>query len=317
MTSGAATAWRLLVPLGLLAVLCYAVDVPAALARLTSVAPGWLVAGLVLVQLQVVLSALRWRLTAARLGQRLGVGRAVGEYYLATLLNQVLPGGVAGDATRVWRGAREPLAAEAPPVTVSRAAQGVVVERLAGQLALVVVALAGLLIWPLTGDTPPPRAVLVALGTIVGLGLGGAALIVAVNRYGPPRARRFAATVAPLLRRCWLDDGVWRAQGALSLAVTASYVALFALAAAAVGAPLPGVALATIVPLALASMLLPLSVGGWGLREAAAAALWPLVGLASESGVAASILYGLLSLAGSLPGLLVLVRRRRLASATG
>ena len=297
MTFGGAL--RVAVPLALLALLWRLVDVGAVLARLRAAEPVWLVAGLALVQLQVLLSAARWRLTAARLGQPLGRARAVREYYLATFLNQVLPGGVAGDAARALRArAGGPL---------GRAAQGVVIERLAGQLALFAVTLGGLLAWPLLVAGPVPGA---AASTLAALGVAAAAAVLGVRtlaRRGPRRWRLAAAALGPAFRRCWLEDGAWLAQGALSLAVTASYVGVFALAALASGAPLPPAALATVVPLALASMLVPFSVGGWGLREGAAAALWPLVGASAEAGVAASVLYGLVSLAGSAPGLLVAV----------
>ena len=63
------------------------------------------------------------------------------------------------------------------------------------------------------------------------------------------------------------------------------------------------------------TMLIPAGIGGWGTREAAAAALWPLFGLTGADGLSASLLYGLLSLLGVAPqGLILLavtLRRRR------
>ena len=317
--------WRFALPPLAFALLWFLVDVPTALARLAGVEPGWLLAGLALVQLQVVLSALRWRFTAARLGHRIGAGRAVGEYYLATLLNQVLPGGVAGDAARAWRGAgargggradaragaRADARAEAgaePGAALSDVARGVVVERLAGQLSLLLVALVGFVAWPLLLDAPPPRAGLVAFSSLFALVVALTLALGVSARFGPSRWARAVRGILPTLHRCWVEDGAWLVQGVSSLAVTASYLGVFAIAAVATGAPLPVAAALTVVPLTLGSMLLPVSVGGWGIREAAAAALWPLAGLSAEAGVAASVLYGLLSLVGSLPGLVPLVR---------
>ena len=71
----------------------------------------------------------------------------------------------------------------------------------------------------------------------------------------------------------------------------------------------------TLLPLVapvLVSMLLPVTVAGWGVRETAAATLWGAVGLASADGVAISVAYGLLVLLSSLPGALVLLAGRRL-----
>ena len=351
-------ALRRLMPLLLLTLLWFVVDVPAALARLADTDLRWLLVGLALVQVQIVVSALRWRVTAARLGQRIGLGRAVREYYVATLLNQTLPGGVAGDAARVYRNretagraadaggagrrsdARDPSSSSdtsrsaddraavtsdsldgrhavdgavdrAEPVAAARVARGVVLERLAGQVSLVAATLVGVAIWPLLLDAPPPSAVPIAVGTTLAIALALVALTVVLTRHGPPRLARFAASVRPAIVQCWFRDGMWLVQGVTSVAVTAAYVGSFVAAAHAVGAPLPPAGVLTAVPLALLSMLLPLSVGGWGMRETAVAALWPAIGLSAESGVAASVVYGLVSLAGSLPAVVFVWRARR------
>jgi hypothetical protein len=78
---------------------------------------------------------------------------------------------------------------------------------------------------------------------------------------------------------------------------------MFMLASAAIGAPLPRLAAVTAIPLCLLMMLIPATIAGWGAREAAAAALWPLFGYPASDGVAASILYGILALVGAAPGL--------------
>jgi hypothetical protein len=57
-------------------------------------------------------------------------------------------------------------------------------------------------------------------------------------------------------------------------------------------------------------MAIPLSIAGWGLRETAAVALWAMAGLPAEGALAASILYGLLNLLGSVPGALALLLDR-------
>ena len=265
--------------------------------------------GLLLVQLQIIGSALRWRMTAASLGRTLPLSRVISEYYLATLVNQTVPGGITGDAARAIRN--------------SGTTASVVLERLAGQLALAFVTLIGILAWPLASDAPLP-AVARTLSWLLPA-LAAALLILQLWRYRvarrsaatgkagtvaePGRLARWARGSADGMRRAWIDDGAWWRQGLLSLAIVSAYLALFAVAAQAIGVPLPLLAVLNVVPLALLSMLLPVSIGGWGVREAAAAALWPLVGLSAEAGVATSILYGLLSLAGSLPALGWLMRR--------
>ncbi len=52
---------------------------------------------------QTLLSAWRWRLTARQLGLRIAPSQSVREYYLAQIVNQSLPGGMAGDVGRAER----------------------------------------------------------------------------------------------------------------------------------------------------------------------------------------------------------------------
>jgi len=56
----------------------------------------------------------------------------------------------------------------------------------------------------------------------------------------------------------------------------------------------------------LMTMLVPVTIAGWGLREVAAAALWSAAGLSAADGVAVSVSYGLIVLVSSVPGAVVL-----------
>src|SRR5690554_3146780 len=82
------------------------VDLSGLITRLRSIPPSLIALALAVSVLQVVLSAWRWRYTAGRLGVSVPMTLAVREYYLATFLNQVLPGGVVGDVNRAWRHSR-------------------------------------------------------------------------------------------------------------------------------------------------------------------------------------------------------------------
>src|SRR6185295_7271784 len=93
--------------------------------------------------------------------------------------------------------------------------------------------------------------------------------------------------------------------------VISTYIAIYVIAARAVGVTTPTQVLAPLVSPVLMSMLIPTSIAGWGVREAAAAGLWSAVGMTPEDGVAISAAYGLLVLVSSLPGALVLLSGRR------
>ncbi len=125
----------------LIAGVLLAVDPAGVMRALQKVPPGHVLAAFALVQLQVVLSALRWRFTAQRLGHSIPVWLAIREYYLGTVLNQILPGGIIGDAARVYRVQEEAAGGW------KRAATAVALERLSGQLAFFLLTCCGLVAW--------------------------------------------------------------------------------------------------------------------------------------------------------------------------
>ncbi|CDZ51229.1 lysylphosphatidylglycerol synthase transmembrane domain-containing protein [Neorhizobium galegae] len=266
-------------------------------ASLASADPTYISAGLILVQVQIVLSALRWRFTAARLGQHMGIGKAIGDYYLGTLLNQLLPGGVAGDAVRAVRNRANGDGGWKVP------AQAVLFERVAGQGVFFVIATFGVMLWPLLGRTAIPEDLRHLLSGFALVAAGLAIVFLLLLRLPPRRVQPLLAALKAALAQVFLRDRAWIVQTLFSLVIVASYIAVFMLASAAVGAPLPALAAVTAIPLCLLMMLIPATIAGWGAREAAAAALWPLFGYAASDGVAASILYGILALAGAAPGL--------------
>lgn len=303
---------RLVAVVGLLVAVAFAVDLDAAITSLLDADLSLTIFAIILVQGQIVLSAYRWHFTTKRLGRPLPIGRAISEYYLASLLNMLLPGGVGGDAVRATREgkAREGAADKAYGV----AASAVILERLAGQVAFFMVAAIGIACWPLLlGDTlPVGTGWLVAAPPLI---LGSLVLLVWVGtRLAPRPLANWLKTLGPSIRKAWLTDSAWLIQAALSFAIALLYIAVFALASAAIGAPLGLLAAAALIPLVLLTMLVPISIGGFGLREGAAAALWPLAGFAGSDGLAAALLYGVVSIVGALPGALVLLKRSSAAS---
>ena len=122
----------------------------------------------------------------------------------------------------------------------------------------------------------------------------------------PPVVRRFLAAV----RQSWFDRRAAPLQVALSLLIVALNLAAFVLAARATGVALDPADALLAVPLVLAAMLVPLSVAGWGYREGAAAAVFPLIGASAAAGVSASVVFGAVVLVASLPGLAVLLVRK-------
>lgn len=273
------------------------------LALLPQTQPLWLLGALAMTLPMQCLSAWRWRYTAKRLGVPLPFRRALAEYYVASFLNSTLPSGVAGDAARVWRhGRNQPGAGRE---RYRGALHAVLLERAAGQFAIAIVLVAGLVLnSELLATLPGALWLLIPIVLIVVL-LQCVLVSLALGVW----IRRPAGIVRQLaddLRRAWTPGRVFLFQLLLSLVVAVSYLLIFYLAGRAAGHVLqPAIALLAI-PVVLYAMILPVSVGGLGLRELTAAGLWPLLDMAAAQGVLTALLYGGVVLAGSMPALVYL-----------
>jgi len=288
--------------LTLLAVLVWWLDTGALIGRLAEFDPRWALAAVVISLPQILLLAFRWRFTAARFGLDLSFGTALREYYLATFLNQVLPGGVMGDASRALRHRHA-----GSEVHIGPAVRAVIMERASGQVVMGVVAVLSLASLPLAFSAAPPTIALAVCGV-------GVAVLAALLVFGRgPRAGRLAALRRDVHVALFARDAVY-VQLLSSTLLVGTYLATYVVAARAIGVSTPLWTLLPLVAPVLLSMLIPATVAGWGVREATAAALWGAVGLTVVDGVAISAAYGILVLIASLPGALVLLSSPQLRS---
>ncbi len=288
---------RAFVSVSALVLLARALDATAILDRLAALRPGWVAAALAISVLQMLALAWRWRFTAGRLGVRLRFRTALAEYYLGSFLNQVLPGGVTGDVARAVRHARS-------DVPTPAAVHAVVLERLSAQVVMTSVAIASVALLPSLGAGIRALAAVMLLLFLMGAFRGAtrAAAHGARPAGGGSVARRFWSDAEHAV----LAPGARLMQLVTALFTVGSYVAVYLCAAEAVGTEVPWWVLAPLVAPVLMTMLLPITVAGWGIREAAAAGLWAGVGLSPEDGVAISVSYGVIVLASTAPGAAVL-----------
>ncbi|MEQ8657664.1 MAG: lysylphosphatidylglycerol synthase transmembrane domain-containing protein [Hyphomicrobiales bacterium] len=287
--------------LGLLALLWQIADGPETARILATAEPIWLLASFLALTLQTVLSAMRWQLTAAQLGIRLPKLHALREYYLAQMVNQAVPGGVVGDAARAVRSRDQ--------VGLMGSGQAVIFERLAGQIAMfVTMAFAflatllapGGLQWPVW--LAPPVLLVILIGTL-------SPLVFFMATRLPGRIGASLRGLGQSLVKALASRDVLARQIALSFGTTFCNLVAFAFCAQAVGVTLQPIIVLALVPLILFTMLIPLTISGWGVREGAAAALLPLAGASASEGFAASVAFGLVLLVAVLPGFLALWRR--------
>jgi len=281
------TIFKLLGSLAILIALFVFMDTEAIFARLRDADVHWLGFALIVLTVLTFLMARRWQLTACSFGFDLPYRRAVREYYIAQFLNLVLPSGMAGDAARALR-----LKKDRP---LKQAAQTVFMERLIGQTTLFLMMFVGFTFALLVpGGVPWPN------WSWAWLAIMACVAFVVVACAGHKSA------VGAFLRKAiWLMTRP--EQVLLSAAIAVLISVAFYFCASATGTDLPVTTLFTMIPLLLTAMLIPLSVGGWGWREGAAAALFPLAGATPSAGVAAGIAYGAMMLIAALPAVFFLV----------
>jgi glycosyltransferase 2 family protein len=290
-------AWlRLLAGGGILAVLVARLGTGPFLQGLRAINVWSLAAAITLTLLTTVCSAWRWRVVARGLGVGLPLARASAAYYRSQFLNTVLPGGILGDVHRAVSHGRD-------VGDVGRSLRAVAWERSAGQVLQVVVALVVLLVLPSPVRSFVPLAVAVVLaGALV------AALVLRALPYrGPSRAARAWRGARADVRDGLLARQAWPAVTFASLLVIAGHTATFFVAARTAGVTAPTVQMLPLVMLVMLAMAVPTNIGGWGPREGAAAWLFGVAGLGAAQGVAAATVYGVLVLAGTLPGAVVLL----------
>ena len=268
------------------------------------------VAAVTLTALTTVCSAWRWRVVARALGVDIGLPGAVCAYYRSLFLNSVLFGGVLGDVHRaVTHGRRAG--------DVVRGVRAVAWERLCGQVIQAVVTAVVLLTLP----SPVRPALPYVLAGVAGVA-GCAALVVrGAARRRRSRLARAARAVSDDLRRGLLARDVWPRLTLASVLVVAGHTATFVIAARVAGCNAPLGELVALLMVVQTAVVIPVSIGGWGLREGAAAWAFSAAGLGAATGVTVTTLYAVLMLAAVAPGAGLLlddaVRRRRVPGHSG
>jgi uncharacterized membrane protein YbhN (UPF0104 family) len=268
------------------------------------------VAGAVtLTALTTACSAWRWRVVARALGVSIGLPSAICAYYRSLFLNSVLIGGVLGDVHRgVTHGRRAG--------DVARGLRAVAWERLCGQVVQAIMTVLALLILP----SPVRPALPYVVGGLAGAAGCAALLVRGTARRGRSRLARTARAISDELRGVLLAREVWPRLTLASVLVVAGHTATFVIAARVAGCTAPLGELIALLMVVQTVVVIPLSIGGWGLREGAAAWAFSAAGFGAATGVTVTTLYAVLMLTAVAPGaglLLNALRRRRGPGSSG
>ena len=285
---------KLGISIGLTALVCRHIDGAALGESFAGQSPMWIIATALLGLLQIALLTLRWQQVLRGLGGETRFGSALSVTFMGCFFGAFLFGPTGGDVAR---------AVLAPARALGRRGMvhSVLFERLASVVGLGLAA-APLLLFDLG---PVSRLPLIAALAIVVLAFLATWVVASL-------ARRFAGRAGGLffvLRD--LDQSrrrLVRTWPRFTVAVAIATVGQLLVAVEAwclaqsqhLGVPF--VDFAILMPAVMLLIALPISAGGWGVREGAIVAALALVGVGTAPALLLSVELGLIGTAVSLPG---------------
>lgn len=307
---------KVLVRVGVSAALLYVVlrsiDLGAFWERVRGMSPGWLVLALIAYAGQQMIGVWRWdRLLRA---QHVEVAKRTltESIWVSMFFNNFLPSNIGGDVVRI-----RDTAPAAGSKTLATAV--VLVDRALGLTALVVIAAAGAFAAWLSGTyVPGSRWLWLGCAVLV----AAAILVIAMPDFVGHLLKPVRALNRPWLteRAQRLEDAVLRFGKAPSvlagafggaIAVQLTVVAFYLLTAKGLSVQLPTLLGAVLIPVSLAVQLAPISINGFGVREAVFAFFFRRFGLPADAAVALSLVSTGMVMGLSLVGGLLFVKRAR------
>jgi hypothetical protein len=303
---------KLFASAGLLYLALRGIDFGQVKARLANINFAWVAAAAAVALFQLWLGAVRWRDVTRVCGTDLPLARAFRYNFIGAFFNQTLPSAIGGDAVRLMLLGRSDAGWRV-------ATYSVFIDRAVGLIALAVLVLATLpLSWQLILDEKGRYAI--ALLGLAAIGAGGGFLLLGwlpwpwLDSWFPTRHLRACSTVA--------NRVIFGRETALRVAIVSITIHLLAvvmiwlIAQSITAAGRPAQLLALVPPVMLITML-PISIAGWGLREASMMVAFGYAGLPQADGLTVSLLFGTMIFAiGAAGGLVWILSSEKAAGAS-
>lgn len=304
---------KIVVSLSLLVVLFSKVDAAAIWVRARQASPIWLAVALTAYLAVLLVSAWRWGVLLGGCGVRVPLSRLVSSYLVATFFNNFLPSNIGGDVVRVADTAR-------PAGSKTVATLIVLADRGIGLLALVAIAAIG----ASTAQRLPGTGLIGPSVLWLALAVGCGLLMTILWRPAlVPRLLRPVGRIHPE----WVGERLARLEGLLgrmrsvpgalatgftgALAVQMAVVGFYFALGRGLAIPVTFWQLGLIVPATLLVQMLPLSINGFGLREATFGYYFAALGLPLEQALVLSLMGAALILLVSLLGAGTYIARGR------
>lgn len=292
---------RLLVSVSILAVILHSIDIRQAWREVPNARLDWLLLALLMQFSSTAMAAYRWQLIMRNLDFGQSLSFYQGSYFKGMFFNQGLPTSIGGDAVRVLdvanRGFRK-----------RDALYGVAIDRIAGLGALLLLTLVAHLIDP---DLLPDQVYRPVLWLLTA-GLAGFASLAFLGSW-PWLGRQPQLVVLKSLSDRVLLAVSRRRFLLLTSSLLVPLLAMLAFFAVgrALGLRYDLLTYLAIVPPALVLTVIPISIAGWGVREGALVSLFSLIGADKTVVLLMSLVYGVLLILASSPGLVVFLKSRR------
>jgi uncharacterized membrane protein YbhN (UPF0104 family) len=260
---------------------------------------GWIGLAIAVTFLQIFVGVLRWCEISSECGAPLGTRQAMRFNVIGTFFNQTLPSAIGGDAVRLWLVARGGAGWRA-------ATYSIFVDRAIGLIALAVIIVASLpWSYNLISD-PHGRSALLFVDFAA---LAGGAGFLVLGRLPWPWLKRWWGTHH--LHACSViaNRVIFSRKRGPKIAVLSVLVHVLAVVIAwcvvqSIAAPVLFGQIFQLVPPVMLITLLPISIAGWGVREATMGLAFGYAGLAANEGVNVSLLFGAVSfIVGAFGGL--------------
>src|SRR5712672_2275381 len=279
---------KILISVALLYLALRKVNLADLASRIDVASLGWIILAIAVTLLQIFLGVLRWREVSAACGAPLTTTTALRFNLIGTFFNQTLLSSIGGDAG--WRAAT----------------YSIFVDRAIGLIALAVIIVASLpWSYRLIGD---PRGQL-ALLLVDFAALAGGVGFLLLGRLPWPWLKRWWGThhlhaCSVIANRVIFNRKRGPKVAVLSLLVHVLAVVIAWCVVQSIAAPVVFSQIFQLVPPVMLITMLPISIAGWGVREATMGLAFGYAGLMTNEGVNISLLFGAVSfLVGAFGGL--------------
>lgn len=269
---------------------------------------GQLLIASVLVIIQSALGAVRWRLIINALADRrehcISLYSSMKIYYVGVFFTCCLPGTVGGDVVRVWMAKNDQI-----PLPI--AINSVIIDRMIALIAIgVLVVLTLPVIAHVAGFNSLPVYPVIALAVAAGVYLVFN-LDRLLGRYRHIRPVSWFLYFIGSLRIILTHKRTSFVSLMLALVAHVNYCIAGYVMARSMGIDLSMLYSLTFLPLIMLVTTIPISIGGWGVREAVMIWLLGLIGVSQAAALMLSIQLGLIIIILSLPASLLWIAHRK------